>query len=446
MKTPFAACSFLLVCLFAFPSVAENFPAQDPPRVDRVQTPSFKPEYLPYAGIPFDEWTLHKTADGLHPDGNEQQFMWLMNRARANPTQEGIWLATMDDPDVASARTYFDVDLDILRAEFAAIGAKPPAAFDVRLYNAAKSHSDYLIRIDGSEHTGQFERIDEEGFHFMSARGNVFSYSKTALHGHAGFNIDWGYGSDGSGMQDGRGHRKAVMSIDGSYTNVGIAAVPDDDPFTYVGPLVVTGNYCSADPNYADHYNLFIVGTVWEDKDGDSLYDSGEGIGGVTVTPSQGTYYAVTADSGGYAIPLASAGTYQVTFSGTGVPSGSVRSVTVGSESVLLDFLVGVPVDSDHDGVPDNQDAFPSDPNEWVDTDSDGTGNNADTDDDGDGMPDNWEVQYGLNPLVNDALGDKDGDGYTNLQEYKAGTDPTDPQSKPRSKAVLSWLQLLLSE
>ena len=51
----------------------------------------------------------------------------------------------------------------------------------------------------------------------------------------------------------------------------------------------------------------------------------------------------------------------------------------------------------------DDQDAFPNDPNEWEDNDGDGIGNNADTDDDNDGMPDNWESQYGLNPLLNDA-------------------------------------------
>ncbi len=37
---------------------------------------------------------------------------------------------------------------------------------------------------------------------------------------------------------------------------------------------------------------------------------------------------------------------------------------------------------------------------ETVDTDNDGTGNNADTDDDNDGMPDEWEDENGLNPLV----------------------------------------------
>jgi hypothetical protein len=84
--------------------------------------------------------------------------------------------------------------------------------------------------------------------------------------------------------------------------------------------------------------------------------------------------------------------------------------------------------DTDGDGVPDYQDAFPSNPSEAVDTDGDGIGNNADTDDDGDGMPDTWENQYGLNPLIDDASEDEDGDGLSNLDEYLAGTDPVIPQ------------------
>jgi hypothetical protein len=57
-----------------------------------------------------------------------------------------------------------------------------------------------------------------------------------------------------------------------------------------------------------------------------------------------------------------------------------------------------------------------------VDTGAYGGGYTLDTD--GDGMPDWWEVKYGLNRLVNDATGNPDGDDLTNLQEYLAGRNP----------------------
>jgi hypothetical protein len=44
--------------------------------------------------------------------------------------------------------------------------------------------------------------------------------------------------------------------------------------------------------------------------------------------------------------------------------------------------------DTDGDGVGNNSDAFPNDPAEWLDSDADGIGNNADPDDDNDGIPD----------------------------------------------------------
>jgi erythromycin esterase len=83
-------------------------------------------------------------------------------------------------------------------------------------------------------------------------------------------------------------------------------------------------------------------------------------------------------------------------------------------------------------------------PNEWLDTDGDGIGNNADTDDDNDGMPDTWEVEYNLNPLLDDADDDADGDGFSNIQEYEEGTDPQDARSHP-SKGLF-WLILLLGD
>ena len=67
-------------------------------------------------------------------------------------------------------------------------------------------------------------------------------------------------------------------------------------------------------------------------------------------------------------------------------------------------------LDSDGDGVGDNADAFPNDPAEQADSDGDGTGDNADTDDDGDGVPDARDAF----PLDGTATRDSDGDGVPN--------------------------------
>lgn len=57
-------------------------------------------------------------------------------------------------------------------------------------------------------------------------------------------------------------------------------------------------------------------------------------------------------------------------------------------------------------------------------------------DSDGDGMNDSYEKSYGLNPLADDSDRDLDGDGHTNLEEYLAGTDPTDKGHYPGSEIM----------
>ena len=50
----------------------------------------------------------------------------------------------------------------------------------------------------------------------------------------------------------------------------------------------------------------------------------------------------------------------------------------------------------------------------------------APKDSDGDGMTDDWEKHFGLNPRdPADSNSDKDHDGYTNIEEYLNGTNPT---------------------
>ncbi len=65
-----------------------------------------------------------------------------------------------------------------------------------------------------------------------------------------------------------------------------------------------------------------------------------------------------------------------------------------------------------------------------LDTDKDGIGNEEDPDDDNDTLPDEWEEKYGLDPLdPKDANKDYDGDGVSNREEYKLGTNPRNSDS-----------------
>jgi len=70
----------------------------------------------------------------------------------------------------------------------------------------------------------------------------------------------------------------------------------------------------------------------------------------------------------------------------------------------------------------------------------------APADDDQDGLPDEWELAHGLNPAVNDAALDLDGDGANNAHEFLAGTNPGDAASRLALGLALGQAGELLAE
>jgi len=86
-------------------------------------------------------------------------------------------------------------------------------------------------------------------------------------------------------------------------------------------------------------------------------------------------------------------------------------------------YVLGMTNDTDHDGL--------SDAYEWLVSKTLVTTNDTD----GDLIPDAWEVANGLNPLVNDASEDFDGDDVSNFQEYNYGTNST----KPNDQWLVAW-------
>ncbi|HLB74283.1 MAG TPA: molybdopterin-binding protein, partial [Sedimentisphaerales bacterium] len=136
-------------------------------------------------------------------------------------------------------------------------------------------------------------------------------------------------------------------------------------------------------------------------------------------------------------------------------------------------------LDDDNDGVPDLHDAFPLEPEESKDADKDLIGDNLDADDNGDGLADDenknaepdWEeldfdgdgidrakslpwdaFPFDLKEWLDtdgDGAGDNadpddDNDGWTDQQESSAGTDPMDKLSFP-SEAQLTRYMIIVT-
>jgi hypothetical protein len=259
------------------------------------------------------------------PTDEEQLYLELLNRMRADPTAEAQRLSATTDPNILSAYGQFAVDLSLMQAEFATNPPVPPLAMNAQLTTAARWHSGDMFT---NQYQGHYQtngttvldpggRISANGYTASTWGENVFAYADSVLFGHAGFAVDWGNGT--GGMQTPAGHRQNMLAP--GFREVGIGVV--DGVNGSVGPQIVTqdfGTQFGSGP--------FLTGVVYYDFNGNGSYDLGEGVGGVTVNTAGSAYYAVTANSGGYAIPVTSNGTYVLTFTAPGLSNQLSVSVT----------------------------------------------------------------------------------------------------------------------
>lgn len=275
-----------------------------------------------------------------NPTADEQYMLELINRARANPAEEGLRLAKSTDPYVRLGIDYFGVDVAKLKKDFASYPMRPPLAMNPKLIAAARRHSDDMARKNFQSHTGSdkstiVSRIADAGYRSSSISENIYSsLVSSPFLAHAGFAIDWGRGP--GGLQPGLGHRRNIMALDNAtYREVGIGIISRSgaDAEKY-GKLAVTQDYGTlVDSPY------FLLGVAYQDKNGNSTYDPGEGLAGIKVRPSVGSFFAITSSSGGYAIPFQqSPGEASVVFSGDSLEAPVTRKFSLVRQNVKVDL------------------------------------------------------------------------------------------------------------
>ena len=283
------------------------------------------------------------------PSSEEQMYLEYINRARALPWEEGYLLATSTDPEIQFTYQFFGTDLQRVVDEIAQYPPQPPLAFESRLIEIARSHSEYMLRNAVQEHeerdpaTGAVinttsSRLLGTGYPLSAGGESVYAYAKSPLEGHASFEVDWGFG-DG-GVQRPPGHRNS--NHDGAFRELGVGvvrgtrsrvipAVTHIDGTNVVitpavtntvGPSLVTLDFGSR----ADLQPM-VTGVVYYDFNTNGFYDVDEGVPGVRVEGPTSGWFAQTRSSGGYAIPGVE-GTQTIRFL-SGDHELGARSVTV---------------------------------------------------------------------------------------------------------------------
>lgn len=227
------------------------------------------------------------------PTALEQQMLELVNRARANPTREGILLDSVNTWYSVDARGRKPSFFANLRGEFAAYPAVAPLAFNPKLIQAARGHSQDMVTRNFFAHvnpSGQdpTARTTAAGYDVgvgENIDGGGATSGDDVLMSHFAFMVDF----DNLDTSNPIGHRQNVLNSTYSEIGIGISGP------RYGGKLT---------QNFGAPARSYILGVAYLDANVSGSFEAGEGLAGITVTPDSGTWFAITSTSGGFAIPV----------------------------------------------------------------------------------------------------------------------------------------------
>lgn len=272
--------------------------------------PSFAFILLLLVAVVFPIRTVTPTVTGavLYDSGNptpdEQLVLEYINRARANPIAEGQRLG---------------IDIHEGLTDPTLVGPRPPLAMNKLLLSIAEAHSQDMYNGNYFSHTDPngttpFDRITHVGYDYVRAGENMAaSTGSTAAELEDFMMVDSG--------TSGRPHRVNLLDLINAYPCGTPPCVYYEVGIGYYAGATsnsIGSDFITEDFGAAPSAGPFLLGVVYNDMNHNNFYDIGEGIAGVTITPSTGGYFAVSSSSGGYAIPIGMSGTITVTASGPG--------------------------------------------------------------------------------------------------------------------------------
>ena len=255
------------------------------------------------------------------PTAAEQAHLEVLNRARLNPVAE-------------AARLGIDLFEGVPSGAISGLPVQP-VVFNAKLIQAARLHSQDMIDQDYFAHyslngKSPFDRMADAGYQYSTAGENLAFIGSTGfidevttvLGHHDNLFIDENYPD--------RGHRVNILKENFKEVGVGVA-FGDYKGYSY--SYMLTCDFGTA----LQFSGSFILGAVYDDKDGDNFYDAGEGISNVSIELVSTGDSTVTATAGGYGIPV-TAGNYTVKAT---LSDGSIaqQQVIIGSENKKIDFL-----------------------------------------------------------------------------------------------------------
>jgi hypothetical protein len=262
--------------------------------------------------------------DSGDPTSAEQLVLEYVNRARADPIAEGERLG---------------IDIHEGLPDPSLVGPRPPLAMNQILLSIATAHVQDMYNLNYFSHndpngTTPFGRMTHAGYNYVLAGENMAGGSDMSATELEDFMmVDSG--------TPGRPHRVNLLDLINPYPCGNNLCVYNEIGIGYYGGTTPNGNgldsLITEDFGTTATTGPLLLGVVYNDKNGNNFYDAGEGIGGVTITPSSGEYYSISSSSGGYAIPIGTSGTITVTASGPGF-GPITKSITLNGVNVKLDF------------------------------------------------------------------------------------------------------------